>query len=274
MTGLTPREIAALEELRQAESTAEAAEYSEPIAGGMMSVSGVGSWTNQACGLGLRGPVAEAEVERLIAFYASRGIEPKIEVCPFADASLLAGLAAHGFVLREFEAVLARPLTRADEVFAPPLGWPEGVTFARVDPDDPAQVEEFIVASTCGFRPEGAPVPGELASSLRRLLARPRAAAFVAREGARAVGGASLDIGEGVAALNGTSVRSSHRGRGIQQALIALRLQLARERGCRVACIHSRPEIPTERNAARLGFALVYHKVALVRPGPGLAPSP
>lgn len=274
MTGLTPRDIAALEERRQAEITVAAAETSEPIAGGFMSVSGVGSWTNQACGLGLAGPVAEAEVPRLVAFYASRGIEPKIEVCPFADESLLAGLAAHGFVLREFEAVLARPLTDASETFAPALGWPEGIRFARVDRHDSAEVEQFIEASTCGFRPENTPVPEELAATSRRMIARTRTESFLALEGEVAVGGASLDIGDGVAALMGTSVRSSHRGRGIQQALIAIRLLEARERGCVVACIHSRPGIPTERNAARLGFSLVYHKVVLVRPGPGLAPSP
>lgn len=273
-TALSPSQIAALEERRQAESTAAAADVSQPIAGGMMSVSEVGSWTNQACGLGLAGPVSAAEVERLIAFYATRGIEPKIEVCPFVDASLLAELAAQGFVIREFEAVLARPLVRADEALEPPHGWPPGIRFAAVDRGDPAQVEAFIDASTSGFRPAGAPVPAPLATSIRRMLAGSRTEAFLALDGDRAVGGGSLDVGEDAAALNGTSVLPEYRGRGIQQALIAIRLRCARERGCAVACIHSRPGIATERNAARLGFALVYHKAALVRPGPGLVPSP
>lgn len=273
MTNLTPRDIAALEERRQAECTVAAALVSEPIAGGFMSVSGAGSWTNQACGLGLAGPVEAAEVDRLIEFYASRGIEPKIEVSAFADETLLAGLAARGFVLREFEAVLARPLVPG-EAFAPAQGWPPGITFVRVDPQDAAQVEAFIDASTCGFRPEGSPVPPELADASRRMIAQARTACFLALDGEVAVGGGTLDVGEGVAALLGTSVRASHRGRGIQQALIALRLRAAQARGCAVVCIHSRPGIPTERNAARMGFALVYHKVALVRPGPGLVPSP
>ncbi|MDC0716381.1 GNAT family N-acetyltransferase [Nannocystis bainbridge] len=273
MSQLSPRDIAVLEERRQAECTVAAALVSEPVAGGFMSVSGPGSWTNQACGLGLAGPVAEAEVDRLVEFYASRGIEPKLEVCAFADETLLAALAARGFVLREFEAVLARPLT-AGEAFAPALGWPAGITFARVDRKDRAQVEAFVEASTCGFRPEGAPVPEALADASRRMIAEARTECFLALDGAAAVGGGSLDVGEGVAALLGTSVRASHRGRGIQQALIALRLQAAQARGCAVVCIHSRPGIPTERNAARMGFALVYHKVALVRPGPGLEPSP
>lgn len=273
MPALTPRDIAVLEERRQAECTVLAAETSEPVAGGFMSVSGVGSWTNQACGLGLAGPVDEASLDRLVEFYASRGIEPKLEVCAFADESLLAGLARRGFVLREFEAVLARPIA-PDEAFAPQLGWPAGITFTRVDPRDAAEVEAFLDASTCGFRPEDAPVPDALVAASHRMLAQPRTEAYLARDGEQAVGGGWLDVGDGAAALLGTSVRAAYRGRGIQQALIALRLRAAQARGCKVACIHSRPGIPTERNAARLGFTLVYHKVALVRPGPGLAPSP
>lgn len=274
LTELSPSQVAALEERRQAESTAVAADVSEPIAGGIMSVSEVGSWTNQACGLGLAGPVSTADIERLIAFYTGRGIEPKLEVCPFVDASLLAGLAAEGFVVREFEAVLARSLADADERLVPERGWPPGITFVAVDRNNAEQVEAFIDASTSGFRPDGAPVPAPLAKTIRRLLAHPRSEAFLALDGDRAVGGGSLDVGEGAAALNGTSVLPSHRGRGIQQALMAIRLRRARERGCAIACIHSHPGIATERNAARLGFALVYHKIVLVRPGPGLVPSP
>lgn len=269
---MSPAEIAAIEEQRQAENTAEAAETSQAIAGGIMSRSGVGSWTNQACGLGLAGPVGRDEVDRLDAFYADHGIEPKIEVCPFADPSLLAELAARGFVLREFESVLARELGATAP--APVLGWPAGIEIVRLDPRERWQLEAFIEASTVGFRPEDAPVPPELDASIRRLIARPRFEGFLAMEGRTAVGGAGLDVGRGVGALLGTSVRRSHRGRGIQQALISARLARARERGCVVACVHSRPGIPTERNAARLGFALVYHKVALYRPGAGLAASP
>lgn len=271
---LSPQEIAQLEERRQAECTADAAATSEPVAGGIMSVSEVGSWTNQACGLGLSGPVSGDEIDRLVRFYESRGIEPKLELSPFADESLIAGLAARGFVLREFEAVLARPLGGDVEAFAPQLGWPEGITCVQVDRGDAAQVEAFIDVSSSGFRPEGAPVSAELAVTVRRHLALPRAAAFLALDGDRPVGGGSLDVGHGVGALMGTSVLRAYRGRGIQQALIAVRLRHARERGCVIACIHSRPGIPTERNAARLGFALTYYKVALVRPGPGLVPSP
>lgn len=62
----------------------------------------------------------------------------------------------------------------------------------------------------------------------------------------------------------GVSELPEFRRRGIQQALIAARLQACVDAGCELACIHSSPGIGTERNAARMGFALAYTKVTLV----------
>lgn len=270
---MNPVEFAAREQRRQADLTAAAADLTEPVAAGSMSYGGPGAWSNQAAALGVDGPVAAADLDRLVEFYTRRSIEPKVDVCPFEHETLIAGLAARGFVLREFEAVLARPLGAADEALAPLGGWPEGLEILRVDPDDAAGLADFLDASTCGFRPEGAPVPDTLAVSTERLL-RGGCEGYLARIDGVPVGGGTLAVGHGVAALMGTSVRPAFRGRGIQQALIAVRLRRGLALGCAAASIQSRPGIPTERNAARLGFALVYHKVILVRPGPGLEPSP
>ena len=54
------------------------------------------------------------------------------------------------------------------------------------------------------------------------------------------------------------------RRRGIQQALMAARLQACADAGCRIACIHSDPAVATARNARRLGFALAYTTVTVV----------
>ena len=77
-----------------------------------------------------------------------------------------------------------------------------------------------------------------------------------------------------VACLFGTSVLPRFRRRGVQQALMLRRLERARERGCLLCVIHSRPGISTERNAARLGFFMAYSKAALALAGPGLEASP
>src|SRR5690606_27219657 len=104
-----PPEIARAEEGRQSRGTAEAVPVAGPVAGGWMTLDALGSQANQAVGLGLHGPVSGADLYRLVAFYAERGVEPRLEVCAFAHESLLRGLAERGFVLREFEGVLARP---------------------------------------------------------------------------------------------------------------------------------------------------------------------
>lgn len=73
-----------------------------------------------------------------------------------------------------------------------------------------------------------------------------------------------------VVAMFGASVLPTFRNRGVQQALIAARLNHGIEHGATMSSIGSKPGIPTERNARRMGFQLAYTKVHVVKPGPGL----
>jgi GNAT superfamily N-acetyltransferase len=68
-------------------------------------------------------------------------------------------------------------------------------------------------------------------------------------------------------------VLAEFRGRGVQQALMATRLQRALALGSTLAAIISHPHVATERNAVRLGFALGYTRVVLVRPDEGFLAS-
>ncbi len=282
MTKLTPIEIAHLEEHRQAKGTAEVSLEAEPVAGGIMCFSGPGSWSNQAVALGLDGPVTDDELDRLVAFYVERGVEPRIEVSPFVDASLFAGLARRGFQLREMENVLAcdlggdeaRPLRERH-----PLGWPDELEVVRVDPTDEAAVRTHVEIATSGFRPLDRPIDESMFEIGRRVVRHPRTRAFTATLEGVAVGAGAMEVGEageagGASALFGTSVLEQARRRGVQLALILTRLDEARRAGARVATIGSRPGISTERNAARVGFGMAYSKAILAMQGEGLVPSP
>ena len=79
-----------------------------------------------------------------------------------------------------------------------------------------------------------------------------------------------MGLHENVWAFFGLRVLPEFRRRGIQQALIAARLNYAAARGARLATIGSRPGAGTERNVRRMGFATAYTKPVMVRPGPGL----
>ncbi len=271
--GWSPPEIARAEEGRQARGTAEVVPEAEPIAGGWMTFDAIGSWANQAVGLGLHGPVSEGDLERLVAFYVERGVEPRLEVCAFAHESLLQGLAARGFVLREFEDVLARPLDPGEDLRALlPHGWPAGLTCERVDPNDPEAVERFVEVTLAGFQPDVPPDP-VFAAITRRVLAHPRNDAFLLHLDGEVAGVGGMETAGAISCQFGGVVLPAFRRRGLQAALIVARLERARERGATLVCTHSSPGIPTERNALRLGFRLAYAKVVLVKPGEGLASS-
>lgn len=266
-------EIAVLEEKRQALGTAEIGRESEEIAGGWMTYAGQGSWANQACGFGLQGPVTDEELDRLVNFYASRGEEPKIDVCPFVDETLIAGLFQRGFRLREFENVLARDLPSNENLEALHThGWPDDLVLEHVDPADDARVIEFAEVSSQGFRAEGEPLSGVWAETMTNMVRHPRCDAFLASIQGTDVGGGAMESSDPIACLFGTSVAPAHRRHGIQTALIIRRLERARQSGCSLAVIHSQPGISTERNAMRMGFYLAYTKVVLAMPGPGLEP--
>ena len=97
---------------------------------------------------------------------------------------------------------------------------------------------------------------------------------YVAYAGDEVAGAGGCGTRHGVTSLFGTSVLPRFRRRGIQQALMAVRLERALSLGSDLADITSHPGIPTERNAGRVGFRLAFVRPVLVRRGPGLVPSP
>jgi GNAT superfamily N-acetyltransferase len=272
-----PLDVARLEEARLARVIAQVALEHEPFAGGALGWGGHGSWQNGAYGAGMTGPVSDDELERFCAFYRVRGVEPRIELAPCADRTLIEGLAERGFVIQQFENVLFLPL--APDEPAPPAPSPphddagRPLQFRQVDPRDDADVRLFAHVVAAGFR-EQSPLTDNELETTRRTLANPETESYFAMFGDEAVGGGSLDVFPEVASLYGASTLSAFRRRGVQRALLAIRLARARERGCRIATIGSQPGIATERNAMRLGFRVAYTKAILRKPEPGLARSP
>jgi GNAT superfamily N-acetyltransferase len=135
-------------------------------------------------------------------------------------------------------------------------------------------VEEYVRVSTLGFFPEGKAMSEGFRSSALKAPRLPHYDSFVARLSGQAVGAGGCASRAGLTALFGTSVLPEFRGRGVQQALMAVRLERAVAQKSALATIVSSPHGTTERNAARLGFRLAYTRAILVRPGHGLLSSP
>jgi ribosomal protein S18 acetylase RimI-like enzyme len=65
--------------------------------------------------------------------------------------------------------------------------------------------------------------------------------------------------------LSGAGVLPRFRGLGVQRALIAARLSIARAAGCDVAGSSTRVSTVSQKNLERLGFRILYPKLVLVR---------
>jgi len=260
----------------QAEVVRDLASDSEPIAGGWMAANGPGSYLNKAVGMGFAAEPSADDVARVERFFASRGIEPRIELTAFAPTGFLGMLAEHGFVLQEFEHTLVLSVTDrlaglGDRL---PAGRPGDVRIVPLDPGDAAQVRTFVETSASGFFPEGEALPATFLDTGLKAATGSDHHGFLAYVGDRVAGAAGSSFRSGVMSLFGTSVLPAFRRRGIQQALIAARLERALSLKADLAGITSNPGIPTERNAARLGFQLAFVRAVLVKRGPGLVPSP
>jgi GNAT superfamily N-acetyltransferase len=280
-------DIARLEEHRRAVSGRSIAEHVLPISSGGMAFRGrPGSWINYAVGMGLDATtpnVPRAELEGLVEWYGSAGIEPRLELTPFVGAELLRACEQLGFAARSFTNTFFRSLSPTERV-QPVREPPAGLEIRLIDPRDEAMVRAYCEVAVSGFRAPA--TPGFETDVLLAMNS-------VRQPGMHAMGGWMNDgagpvlaaagavhaveggaPGNGVASLLGLSVLTSYRRRGIQQALIAARLNFAARLGVGIATIGSRPGAATERNVRRMGFNLAYTKVNLARAGAGLIGMP
>ncbi|MEO0629679.1 MAG: GNAT family N-acetyltransferase [Planctomycetota bacterium] len=276
---LMASEVARLEQARLVEDMLGIIDDVVPIAGGVMCRGEPGQWCNQGIGLGMHGPVSGDDIDRLVAFYESKGIQPQFELCPFADTSLLMGLGERGFVIREFENTWYRPtpagLTPEDVLLN---AWPTGndgepMRVEVVQPGDETLLRTAVEVSMAGFVPEGYDFGESEMAIHRKMVEMPFCRKIVAWMDGEVIASGGMKSRPPLGAMFGVTVREPWRNRGVQQALMAWRLATAADDGCRTVVIHGTPGEPTERNAQRMGFRLAYTTPIVVRPGDGLVAS-
>src|SRR5262249_45542033 len=152
----------------------------------------------QTFGLGLFQTVTPADLEKLEGFFRERGAPVFHEVCPLADAALLALLNERGYQPVEFTSVMFRRLGR--EVSLPAR------RNERIEVRLVREGEQELWAQT-GARGWGA--SGELADFLQGIgrvnAARPDAHFFLAELDGQPIAAGALSMAGGVALLAGAS---------------------------------------------------------------------
>jgi len=235
----------------------ESGATAEPFAGGWATFAGVDSPLTQAFALGLTEPVEAAEIARMEDFFHSRGAAAYVELCPYADPSIIEIFQRRGYRLIEFSNVLARRLAPEDAQ----LSFDQSVRVRRAAAD-----EAQLWAETVG---RGFFAEGELPPSLIDLMSASFHSAagthFLSEMDGQVAGGAGLVMHEGVASLGGASTLPAFRNRGGQTALLRARMAFAAARGCEIMMVTTLPGTVSQRNVERQGFRVVYTRAKLIK---------
>ncbi|MBM4336944.1 MAG: hypothetical protein FJ108_13710 [Deltaproteobacteria bacterium] len=250
-----------------AELRPEAGAQLLPFAGGIavLSAPELGHKLNRVTAAGIDEPLTDAALAELERRFAERSTALEIDLCPCADRRSFALLAARGYAVDSFTNTYAIDLAAA----APQPDRSAELSIAELERSD---AEAFVAASIAGFSAKlGARSAEQLELLARIAVLRPRTERFVAYLAGVLVATAALalldtDAGP-VAHLFLASTLPAARARGVQQALLAHRLQHARELGARVATVAARPGTTSARNTERTGLRLVFEKPTFRRPG-------
>jgi len=223
-----------------------------------MIFAGLGSPVGRATGLGLDPPLTAEDLDRVEQFYRRHQAPSQVDLCPLHDPPVFEMFRQRDYRIAELNNVLYRRLD-PNESFSPP---PAGCEVRRALPEE-ADAASAVVEHA--FFPDGAP---EMYRGLIAPLYQMEGAlAFVASvEGKIVACGTGLVILEHrMFALGGAGTLSEFRGRGLQTALLRVRMAAAAASGCEYAAVVTQGGSTSQRNAERLGFRVAYSKVTVIK---------
>lgn len=223
----------------------------ESFAGGVAVFAGIGSPMTHAVGIGLGGAVPEQEMSRMEEFFRNQGSSCLIDLCPLADASVIAFVQNRPYRLIELNNVMVRRI-EPDEMF-------EAASGVRVISEAEIPAWSRMILEAFG---EQMAVSEEMVQVMASTLSASQC--WSAGE-SDPVGGAAMGVRDGVALFYGDATLQSARRRGWQTLLIRERLESARKQSCDLAAAAVLPGSVSHRNYERAGFRLIYMRVNLSR---------
>lgn len=265
MTLPTPATMANQDALRMAKVLQDIGGDGAAVSSGWMSCDQPGSWATYAAGLGLEGPLAAADIDRVVDFYHSRQRPAQVQVHAYQHPSVMGQLKARGFTQVDESQVLAFDLSAELSELTP-----HGFRFVRVDPTQERDCLAFAASQGTGFF-EDKPVPAGMDPITQRVIQLPRAQLWLIERDGHVVGCGGLEPFENMAVLIGACVHPEARRIGLHSAFIRFRLMQAQQQGLDYALIASAVNGPTQRNATRVGFTPAYTHATMALP---VSPSP
>ncbi|WP_063036742.1 GNAT family N-acetyltransferase [Nocardia pseudovaccinii] len=237
-----------------------------PIGGGLAVWAGPGSPLDKVVGIGMNGTAFDdAELDAVEQAFAEREAPVQVEVSTLADPAVVERLTRRGYVLFGFENVLGlrlepgRQAQLAESIEIRDVGHDAFETWVNVVVDGFATPDTQGVASHEEFPREA------IERAERDLTATSGFVGSLAMIDGKPAGGASLRLSDGVAQLCGAATLPEFRRRGVQGALLSMRLAAAAAAGCDLAVVTTLPGSKSQQNVQKLGFQLLYPRAVLVR---------
>jgi GNAT superfamily N-acetyltransferase len=222
----------------------------EPFAGGYAVYTGVRSPLTQALGLGMNGPVTEAEIVRLEEFYLRRGSNAHIEFCPHAHSTLLRLLGKRAYRVEGCSNLLVRPV----KLDSPELPRESGVSVQRCLSNE-AELWAKTVAE--GFS-KAVVASSENLRVLMSLEQRRNTTAVLAWVDGSPAGGGALATHDNIGVMYGASTLPRFRRKGVQSEIIRSLVRFAAQAGCEFIYSLTAPGSISQHNLERQDFRVGY----------------
>jgi len=222
------------------------------VAGGCAVFAGVGSPLSHGVGMGLRGPVHEAEIEAIEEFFHSRAAAVSLDLCPLADPGLFQSLGRRAYHITEFNNVLVKRLAGTEIVLT---------QHVRRAASDERELWSHTLGEGFFEQPH---LTNEEMDIGRAVFSSPSSLCYlIVAESGEPAGGGAIAFHETLATLFADATLPRFRRRGFHRELIDARLNEAIARGCTLATATTLPGSTSQRNYERAGFQVVYTKVTL-----------
>jgi len=274
--------------------------FVETLGGGVAVYTGPGSPVNKVIGVGFSDPPDADRLAAIESRFASFGCGVQAEISTLADPAWHAALAPRGYAFAGFENVMGLAL---DDAVARSETTPGEVSVSEIYPGEILASEirpgksfgsDHIVVTECGAggsaeaacwldvlvggfaQPDAVTAQAAGQEYPREAIERvfgdvaavPGFRRYLARVDGVVAGGGGMREFDGIAQLCGAATLPAFRRRGVQTALLHARLRDAARRGCDLAVVTTAPGSPSQQNAQRRGFALLYSRALHVKASP------
>lgn len=226
-----------------------------PWCGGLLVALGPDRYINRAVGFGAAAVTAD-QLASAEEYFREAGVPSMIEVSSWAAPSLLAALGDRRYRPSWTRNVFAR---HTAPVETEPVA---GLEISVVDDSSFGDWQRVLADGNGLVKDLDRSISDEFALARYQVADAPILLATI--DGVVA-GCGSAEVIDGVLWVGGAATDPAFRGRGVQAALLARRVELAAEAGCELVAASALPAGASARNLTRLGFALAYTQTVFVR---------